>query len=347
VTRLARRPRIALLALTLAALVAALGAWRAADAAPPPDPIRMAFGSIVPEETPWGQELREIKTRVEAAGTGRIKVALFLGGRRGSENEMMSEVRRGKLQGAALSTGAVALEVPDLMCLEFPFLFRDADEVDAVLDGPIGKTLQARCEEKGLVLAVFGENGWRSIATRRKAIHTPADVKDLKVRSQESEINKSFWTSLGAAPTPIPLNEVLSALQTGVIDGFDQTPIYMSAAGWHTQIQHLTLTEHSYQGGCVVYNKRFIDALPDDLRALVLKDGDVQGRRNRRNVREESKKAIAEFERQKIEVVRPTDAERDAFRERTRGVYDTFRDTEAGKLVARIQAQLAARRGGR
>jgi len=315
-----------------------------AGAAPPPDPIRLAFGSIVPEKTPWADELQEIKSRVEKESGGRMKVAMFLGGRRGSENDMLAEVRRGKLQGAALSTGSVAAEVPELQALEYPFLFQDGDEVDAVLEGPIGDALVAKVEEKGLVMSIWGENGWRSIGTRTRAVTSVADVKGLKVRAQESRINVAFWKSLDAAATQIPLNEVLPAIKTGVIDGFDQTPLYMTAAGWHGEIQHFTLTEHSYQGGCVIYNKRFVDSLPEDLRELVLRDRVKQGRRNRQNVRALSSELAVEFEKNKITVHRLTEAQRAPFRDATKVVYEQDFGPETGKLVREIRSFLEARR---
>lgn len=318
-----------------------------AEPPPPPDPIRISFGSIVPEGTPWADELVEIKGRLERDGGGRVKVSLFLGGRRGSENDMLAEVRRGKLQAVAISTGALAAEVPELQCLEFPYLLRTPGEVDAVLDGPIGQKLVKKAEEKGLVLATWGENGWRSIATRAKPVRTPDDLKDVRVRAQESRINVAFWNALGAAPTQIALPDVMTALKTTVIDGFDQTPVYMTAAGWHTEIQHFALTEHSYQGGVIVYNKRFLDGLPEDLRRIVLTDAEVQGRRNRANVRKLAVEIVRELEASGLEVHRPAERELEAFRERTKVVYGQFKDTEVGALVAEIQAFLAARRAAR
>jgi TRAP-type transport system periplasmic protein len=324
-------------------LTLALALVASTQAAPPPDPIRISFGSIVPEGTPWADELKAIKARLEKDGGGRVKVALFLGGRRGSENDMLVELRRGKLQGVAISTGSLAAEVPELQCLEFPYLLRTPEDVDFILEGPIGKKLIARAEEKGMTVATWGENGWRSVGTRDKAVRKPEDLKDLKVRAQESKINVEFWKAMGAAPTQIPLNEVMSALKTTVIDGFDQTPVYMSAAGWHGEIKHFTLTEHSYQGGVVVYNKRFLDSLPEDLRKIVLADAELQGRRNRENVRRMAREVEGELERGGIQVHRLTPEEHDAFVKRTAVVYDKFKDTEAGALVAEIRKALAER----
>ncbi len=329
-----------------AALVLGAGALfalfdaRAGAAPPPPEPIRLSIGTIAPENTPWSEQIVEIKQRIERESGGRLKVALFFGGRRGSEAEMLAELRRGKLQAAAVSNGILTTVVPECGVLEMPFLFRDAAEADHVIDEVVGGELAAKLSEKGIVLNLWAENGWRSIGTRSKPVRRPEDVRGLRVRAQESAISVEFWKALGAAATPIPLNEVLSALQTGVIQGFDQTPVYMTAAGWHTQIQYYTLTEHMYQPACMVLNRRFLESLPEDLQKIVLGDPRAESLKNRARVRAAADELVAELAAQKIEVIRLTEAEREAFRAAVEPLYSTLRETVGPALLDRVRAAL-------
>jgi tripartite ATP-independent transporter DctP family solute receptor len=281
-----------------------------------------------------------MKQRIERESGGRVKVSLFFGGRRGSEREMLTELRRGKLQAAGLSNAIVATEVPELGVLELPFLFRDAAEVDYVIDDVVGKELEAKMADKGLFLNFWAENGWRSIGTRTRPIRTPDDVRGLKVRAQESPINVAFWDALEAKSTEIPLNEVLSALQTGVIEGFDQTPVYMVGAGWHTQIKYYSLTEHVYQPACMVYNKRFIESLPEDLRKIVLGDGRAESAKNRKRVRSMAEDVLKELRDQKIEVNALTEEQKSAFRVRVEPVYEKLKDSVGADLLARVRKAL-------
>lgn len=344
----ARAPRAipAIAAAALAALVLASAplAPRAGAAPPPPDPIRISFGTIAPDGTPWAEQMTRIKRRIEKESNGRVKVACYFNGRRGSEREMLTELRHGKLQGAGLSNAIIATEVPELAVLELPFLFRNDAEVDFVIDEVVGKDLEAKIAEKGIFLNFWAENGWRSIGTRTRAVHAPADAKGLKVRAQETPINVELWKRLEATPTEIPLNEVLSALQTGLIEGFDQTPVYMSAAGWHTQIKYYTLTEHVYQPACLVYNKRFIESLPDDLRKIVIGDGRAESAENRRRVRAMAADVVKELEAAKIEVIRLSDAEKDAFRAKVAGLPADFKESVGPALLEKVQKALEARR---
>lgn len=337
--------RSSVAAAALAGAVAAAAALAAARSRPalaaPPEPIRISFGMIASEGTPWAEQALALKQRIERESQGRLKMSLFLSGRRGSEREMLTELRRGKLQSAGLSNATIAAEVPELAVLEMPFLFRTPDEVDHVIDEVVGKELEAKIAEKGIFLSFWAENGWRSIGTRSKPVRTPEDVVGLRVRAQESEVNQKLWECLRAQATPIPLNEVLSALQTGVIEGFDQTPVYMSAAGWHTQVKYFTLTEHSYQPAAMVFNKKFIDSLPDDLRKIVIGDPRAETRTSRRAVRAMNEELVREFEAAKIEVIRLSEAEQARFRERAEPVYDALRDKVGAALLDKVKAALA------
>ena len=83
------------------------------------------------------------------------------------------------------------------------------------------------------------------------------DLKGVKVRSQESKAHLAFWKKVKANAVPIAVPEVLSALNTGVVEGFDNTALFTLAAEWHTGIKHYTITEHIYQPAAVVYSARF------------------------------------------------------------------------------------------
>jgi TRAP-type C4-dicarboxylate transport system substrate-binding protein len=339
VSRAARRRRGLLAAAAITALGLAAASAAATPPPPPPEPVRLGFGTIAPEGTPWADQMVEIKQRIERESGGRVKVSLFFGGRRGSEREMLVELRRGRLQAAGLSNGIVATEVPEVGVLELPFLFRSAAEADHVIDDVIGRDLEAKIAEKGLYLGFWAENGWRSIGTRNRPIHRPEDVVGLKVRAQESPINVAFWNELHAVPIEIPLTEVLPSLQTGVIEAFDQTPVYMSGAGWHTQIKYYTLTEHSYQPAGLYFNKRFIDALPEDLRKIVLGDPRRETLENRRRVRAMADEVLRALPTAKIEVIRLTDAEKEAFRAKVAGVSAEVPGVTAA-LIAKVQKAL-------
>jgi TRAP-type C4-dicarboxylate transport system substrate-binding protein len=338
-----RAARAAVAAVAACALGVAYDFAGAPERAHAAAPIRLALASLAPEGTPWGDSLQAIKARIEKESEGRIKVVLFLGGRRGTDRDAIEEMRAGKLQGAAIVAGNLAAEVPELELLELPFLFRDSGEADLAVAEVMDAVVRRRLDERGLVLYAWSENGWRSVGSRAKPIRSPDDLAGMKVRAQETDLNVAFWRSLGAAPVGVPTHEVLAALAAGTIEGFDQTPVYTAAAGWQGQIKSYTLTEHTYQPALVVFTKRFIDGLPEDLREVVLRDGAEVGRANREKVRALS----AELSRDLgpgVSIIRPTPEERERFRERTAKVYEPYRSGALGPLLARIEAAVRARR---
>lgn len=305
------------------------------------EPIRLRIGTIAPENTPWADALREIKERIERESGGRIRVTLYLGGIRGAESEMLTEVLRGKLHAAGLSNGTIATLVPAFQVLELPFLLRTPEEADHVIDRVIGPELERLALDKGLYLALWSENGWRSIATRSRPVRHPDDVRGLKVRAQESPVNVSFWKALGAEPVRIPLDEVLSALQTGVVEGYDQTPVYMTAAGWHTQIRYLTLTRHIYQPAALVFSRRYLDSLPEELRAIVLARSRQVTLQSRAAIRQANRELIEVLAAEGAQIIEPSPEALEAFEARSAPVYEELREAIGGEVIDRVRAALA------
>jgi tripartite ATP-independent transporter DctP family solute receptor len=286
--------------------------------------IVLKLASVAPEGTPWAEQLAAYKQKVEAAAGGRLKIKPFLGGALGDENQTVGECRRGAIALWGGTTGALATSVPEISVLELPYLFRDAAQADHVLDDVLGEELKKRLEARGFVPLFWSENGFRSFGTKWAPVKTPADLKGHKMRSQESLVHLEMYRALGALPQPIATTEVLPALQTGVVDGFDQTPLYTFAASWHLAIKHYTLSEHIYQPGLVLASKKEFDKLPADLQKLLTADVGKITRDGRAAVREMAPLLIQNFAGAKIPVYKPSAAEREAFVKATAPVYDAY-----------------------
>lgn len=116
---------------------------------------------------------------------------------------------------------------------------------------------------------MWSENGWHGFATKSKCIAKPADLKGLRMRSQESAIHLDTYKALGATPIELPVPEVLSSLEVGVVDGFSNTPLFSFASGWYRPIAHYTYSRHIYQPGLIVVSKKWFDKLPEKLQKIV------------------------------------------------------------------------------
>jgi tripartite ATP-independent transporter DctP family solute receptor len=248
------------------------------------DQIVVKLATVAPEGSPWAQGLVDFKKMVETDTANRVKIKLFLGGKLGDENETVLACKRGQLQAVAASTGAIASQVPEVNILELPYLFNNSDEADHVLDTVATAKLEPMFRERGLVLSFWSENGFRSFGGKFP-VTTLADLKGRKMRSQENPIHLGTYRAFGASPVPIPTTEALTALQTGVVDGFDQTPLYAFAATWHTAVTHFSISEHIYQPAAIIFNKDAYDAWPADVQAAMKKAGATLLPTLRKNIR--------------------------------------------------------------
>ncbi|MBW2256853.1 MAG: TRAP transporter substrate-binding protein [Deltaproteobacteria bacterium] len=297
-----------------AAALAALVALTISNPGQAQSTWEMNLGSLAPKGTPWTDMLEKIERNVEAGSDGRINVIIRPPGQMG-EVEMVRETRRGeRLQGCGVTTAAFAEggNIAQLQVIELPYLF------DNITD---------------------------SFGTRHKPIRTPEDLKGFKMRAQESDVHMAMYNTFGAQAVQKPMTEVLTSLQSNVVDGLDQPPLYIKTAGLHEALDYYTLTRIIYQPAAVAYSKRWFDTLPEDLQALVLeqKKLTVEGRVA---VREEAA-AILDLLREDIEVIELTAEEREAFVAVAHGMHAEFAASVDGtELYNTIDTALKEMRAG-
>ena len=233
---------------------------------------KVKIATVAPDGTPWAVLLNKYKKKVKKLSDKRLKPKVYLGGIKGDEQSIVRQVHKGSLQMGGVSTGALSTIAKDVEILELPYAFSSYEAADKVLDEArplVSKIL----EEKGFKLIMYSENGYRSLGTKEKCIKTPADLKAVKMRSQESDVHVETYRALGASPVTISVGEVLSSLQTGVVDGFDNTPLFTQAVGWNQAVKYYTTTRHIYQPALIVANLEWYQKLPEDLQKLLIDEG--------------------------------------------------------------------------
>jgi TRAP-type transport system periplasmic protein len=298
------------------------------------DKYTLNLGTVAPPGTPWSKQLKSVKKRIEDKSEGRIKVKLFLG-TAGGETSIVRQTRRGELQGAGVSIGAMATMVPELNVFELPYLFKDADEADRIIDNHLHDPVAKILDEYGFQLYLFGENGFRNFAAKGKCIKEPKDLSGLSMRSQESWVHEEMYRALGGNPVRIAVPETLPALQTGNVKGFDNTPLFAFAASWYQAIDHWTVSDHIYQPAVVVYNKDWFDKLPDDLQKVLMADQKKETEYGRKLVRALQPKLIKNLEAADIKVCKLSDDDKKDFAKKSKKVHKLFRE-RAGKKGGKL-----------
>ena len=302
--------------------------------------IVLKFATVAPAGTPWAKHTSRLKKRVKEGTGGRVKVKVYLGGALGDENSTVSRCRKGGIAGWAGTTAALASVIPEFAAFELPYLFPNVKTADTILDNHVTSTVERMLNKAGFQLLFFSENGHRSIGTNFGFVKSTSDLRGKKMRSQQHDVHQNTWKALGASPSPIPVTEAMTALQTGVVDGFDNTPLFTFAASWFQAISHFTLTRHSYQPAMAVMHLDTFNKLPADVRELIKGDLKAESEYGRKKVRAIKQQLIDNFGAAGIQVHESTKSELAAFAKATKPTHKKFTDKYGSTLYKAITSHI-------
>jgi C4-dicarboxylate-binding protein DctP len=232
-------------------------------------PIVIKFSHVVANDTPKGKAAERFKELAEKSTKGRVKVEVYPNSTLYKDKEELEALQLGAVQMLAPSLAKFGpLGVREFEVFDLPYIFPSKDVLYRVTEGPIGKSLLKKLEPKGITGLAYWDNGFK-IMSANKALHSPADMKGLKMRIQSSKVLDAQMRALGANPQVMAFSEVYQALQTGVVDGTENPPSNLYTQKMHEVQKHVTMTNHGYLGYAVIVNKKFWDGLPADIRTAL------------------------------------------------------------------------------
>ncbi|HNW01678.1 MAG TPA: TRAP transporter substrate-binding protein [Burkholderiaceae bacterium] len=221
----------------------------------------LKFAVAGPETHPAVPGMKKFAEAVTAKSGGKIKVTLFLNSALGGDQAVVSAIKGGTVEMSVMNSGILASEAKELALFDFPFLFANEKESDAIVDGPVGKKMHALLQEKGLVGLSYWELGYRHMTNSKRPLNKVEDIEGLKLRVIPNPINVDWVKALGANPTPLPFPEVYGALEQKAIDG-QENPIAVIAANKFWEVQkYVALTNHQYNPQSVIFSKKVWDTL--------------------------------------------------------------------------------------
>lgn len=248
---------------------ALLTAFCAAAALAAPE-YTIKVGYISSDAHPTMVSMREyFAAPVEKLSGGRIKVELYPNAQLGGDRELCEAVQMGTIQLAIPSTSVLAGFEKRIQVLDLPYLFTTREAAFAAVDGELGVKLNEYLMKKGFWVLGYQENGFRHVTNSRQPVRTPADLKGLKIRTMENPMHLAYFKALGANPTPMSWGELYTALQQGTVDA-QENPYAMIVDGKFYEVQkYVSETGHVFSYEILIANKKFMEKLPQDLRALV------------------------------------------------------------------------------
>jgi C4-dicarboxylate-binding protein DctP len=250
-------------------VIAALLLAMSLTAARADEPIVIKFSHVVAPDTPKGKAAEKFKALAEERTKGRVRVEIYPNSSLYKDKEELEALQLGAVQMLAPSVSKFGpLGIKEFEAFDLPYIFPSVAALRRVSEGPIGKELFKKLEPKGLLGLAYWDNGF-SIITSNKPIRKLEDFKGLKMRIQSSKVLEATYRHLGALPQVMAFSEVYQALQTGVVDGVENTPSNSYTQKFYEVQKYLTVSYHTYIGYAVVVNKKFWEGLPADIRSAL------------------------------------------------------------------------------
>lgn len=280
-------------------------------------------GHSLPDDHPYHIGFLEMAEAVEERTDGQVTIEVFANSEIGAERELTEGMGLGTVDLVVSSTAPVTNFVPELGVLDVPFLFQDRESAVEILEGDIGDELFAKMEENGIIGLSWGENGYRHITNAVRPVETPEDLKGLKIRTQENEIHLAAFEALGAQPTPMAWTEAITALQQGVVDAQENPAIVADQFSLYDANQkYMSLTGHVYSVAIYMMSQQTYDELPEDLRDIVVEEGQKAGAKERDLIVEMEKESIQNLKDNGVEIIEDIDTA--PFQEAVQPVYETI-----------------------
>lgn len=235
---------------------------------------------------------------LKKASNGKIDFQIFPAAQIATEKEAIEMIKLGVIASSPVNVGALASFVPEVDLFNFPFLFRDTKHFYSVVDGPIGKQIAKKIEDKlDCIVLGWWFGGGRNVWNKERPIHKPEDLQGLKIRVIGSSIILDGFNSFGAQATSMSFNQLYSAVSTKVLDGGECDNTDLLDMKFYEVTKYISNTEHLFPAIALLFSKKQYDKLPPDIQKEVLEAGRVSVAVQRQSMKQKTEKAVIELEK--------------------------------------------------
>jgi TRAP-type transport system periplasmic protein len=323
---------------TLAAGVALVALTGTASAQFTERTIRVSNG--INEDHPVGNGFKVMNQCLQQKSGGKVKLQGFWGGALGGDLQATQALRSGTQEMVITSSSPLVGILPDLGVFDLPFLFSNAKEADAVLDGEFGEYINGKLPAVGVVNLSYWENGFRNLTNSRKPVQKVEDFTGIKVRVMQNNIFLDTFKTMGANAVPMAFGEVFTALETKAIDGQENPFVTIDTSKFSEVQKYLSVTNHAYTPFLVLYSKQLWDKLSAD-EQKALQECAAVGRDEQRKVsRELANKALDNIKKAGMQVNELAAPEQARLREAVKPVYERHAPTIGKETVDKMMQSL-------
>jgi len=295
----------------------------------------LRYAENQPKDYPTTKAAREFAEIVKKKTNGRITVEVYDSAQLGDEKSVIEQIQFGSIDMARVSLSPLSEFAKQLNVLQLPYLYRDGAHMWKVLDGQIGQDLLKTLDKSGIIGLTWFDAGARNFYTKAPA-KSMADLKDMKIRVQESSMMMDLVKAVGANPTPMAYGEVYSALQTGVIDGAENNwPSYESTRHFEVAKNYM-LDEHNRVPEPMIISKKTMDKIsPADQK--ITREAALEAGKIERKLWAEREKASEKKVRDGgSTITKLTAAQHDEFVKAVKPLYDKY-GADVKDIIKKIQ----------
>ena len=280
---------------------------------------------------PYQKAMEKFKEVLETETRNAVEVQIFPNAQLGDEAQMFEGIRLGTIDAAAASTANISGFVPEVDVFSLPFVFRDLSHMYRVADGPIGQRIAKSIEAKtSSIVLGWWTAGLRTTWNSKRPVHTPADLKGLKMRVMSSPIMLDTFNALGAQATPIPFSELYTSLRQGVVDGADNDVVDIMSEKFFEVTKYVSLTNHFVATVVFAFSKRRFERLSPDIQQAIIKAGQAALPVQRAAQEALADTSLAEIKQRGLQVIT---VEQKPFRDAVQRVYAKYADRIGGMQI--------------
>lgn len=282
--------------------------------------VELKIATIAPDGSHWMQEMRAAAAEIKERTGGNVEIKFYPGGVMGNDAQVLRKIRIGQLHGGAFTAGGLAERYSALNLYGMPLLFRSLDEVDYVRER-LDPVLKEGLEQAGFVSFGFIEGGFANLMSN----HPVRGIDDMRRRKvwvpEGDSISFIAMESLGLSPVVLPVTDVLTGLQTGLLDVVAASPVGALVLQWHTRVRYLTDVPVSYSMGVLALDRRAYARLSEADREIVEEIVTRTVKRLDEAAREDNRRAWEVLKRYGVEIVEVDESNVETLRQRIAAIY--------------------------
>ncbi len=293
-------------------------------------PVVIKFATLAPDGSTWMKLMREFAQTIKQETNGEVRFKIYAGGTQGDEKDVLRKIRINQLQGAGFTGVGMGAILPEVRILDTPYLFRNKQEVDYIIN-KFNDYFADHFEKKGFVLIGWAEVGYVYIFTN-EVVKNLDDFKHLKVWMWEGDpVAEATFKAFGVTPIPLSITDVLTSLQTGLINTVYTSPLACIVLQWFTKIKYVSDLPLTNSMGAVLISRRTFNKIKPEYQALVKQKGYEYFRKLTELSRKDNAASLQKMEESGIQTLHLKTPEN---LEKFQQVGDKAREALVGKLFS-------------